>query len=84
MTHQNLPLTEDENIALNSASSTQSLRARLYGRKLLFVAQSYAIAADAVGLRKDAAKYLFNESMRLTREGMAAIDHADELELVGK
>jgi hypothetical protein len=73
-------LTAEERDAKNSTTTPASERMRLYGRDLRATAQAYAVAADAPGLRKDAAKYLFAESMRLTREGGAALDRADELE----
>jgi hypothetical protein len=55
-------------------------RMRAYGINLRATAKAYAVAADAPGLRKDAARYLFSESMRLMREGGAALDRADEME----
>lgn len=74
-------LSDEERAAMNSTRTSESDRLRLYGRDLRATAQAYAVAADAPGLRKDAARYLFQESERLFREGGAALDRADDLEV---
>jgi len=74
------PLSAGERHQLNRVSTPEHTRARLYGRDLLATADCYTRAADAVGLRKDAARYLANEGARLHREGMLWLDRADELE----
>ena len=53
---------------------------RLYAADLEATSVAYAVAADAVGLRKDAARYLLAESIRLHQEAGRHIDRADELE----
>jgi hypothetical protein len=78
------PLTDEERDTLNRAGTSLSERSRLYAKRLYFTAQSYAIAADAVGLRKDAAKYLYAESLRLHREAGIAADLADVYASRGK
>jgi hypothetical protein len=57
---------------------------RAYAADLTGTAKAYAIAADAPGLRKDAARYLFAESMRLLREAGHNIDRADDMEDIGR
>lgn len=81
MTLQATPiLTPDERSARNSADTPQHVRHRLYAQDLRCTAEAYAVAADAPGLRKDAARYLFAESVRLTRESGLWSDYADEQE----
>jgi len=72
-------LTDDERATMNSTDTTRGERMRLYAKTLRATAEAYACAADAPGLRKDAARYLYAESMRLTRESGAALDAADDL-----
>lgn len=73
-------LSTAEREALNRADTPEHERVRLYARDLRSTAEAYAVAADAPGLRKDAARYLYAESMRLTRESGFYFDRADELE----
>lgn len=73
-------LTDEERAARNSVQTPEHERMRLYGRDLRATSQAYAVAADAPGLRKDAARFLFQESLRLDREGMAALERADAME----
>ena len=73
-------LTEDERAALNSTDTPEAERMRLYGRDLRATAAAYAVAADAPGLRKDAARFLYAESVRLHNEGGHALDRADQME----
>jgi hypothetical protein len=77
-------LTDDERAQMNSADTTADVRMRLYAKNLLATSEAYIVAADAPGLRKDAARYLYTESVRLHREAMAAFGRADELEVAGK
>ena len=74
------PLTDLEKAEMTSTNTPQHERQRLYGRKLLATSEAYATAADAVGLRKDAARYLLAESLRLHTEGLLALDWADQME----
>jgi hypothetical protein len=53
---------------------------REYAERLEATSKAYATAADAVGLRKDAARYLYSEALRLHREAVANMDRADEIE----
>jgi hypothetical protein len=53
---------------------------RVYAAELEAHSVAYAVAADAPGLRKDAARYLLAESIRLPREAGLHIDRADILE----
>jgi hypothetical protein len=65
---------------IDDVNARESDRMREYALSLETHSKAYAMAADAPGLRKDAARFLFNESMRLHREFGAAIDRADNLE----
>lgn len=57
---------------------------RAYADDLDAHSRAYAMAADAKGLRKDAARFLYAESLRLHSEAGIVRDRADELEDVGR
>lgn len=67
-------------MAQGSTTVATSQETREYADRLRKTSEAYAIAADATGLRKDAARYLYNESLRLHRESGLWSDYADELE----
>lgn len=77
---QFMPLTDEEQARRNSTDTPEHERIRLYARDLRVTAEAYAKAADAKGLRKDCASYLYAESVRLTVESGLWFDRADELE----
>ena len=74
-------LTEDEVARLNHVDTPRHERQRLYAKRLRAVADAYVVAADAPGLAKSAARYLYAEGSRLTRESMFAYELADAFEL---
>jgi hypothetical protein len=78
------PLTPDERAAMNHTGTPEHERTRLYARDMRYRAEAYALAADAPGLRKDAARFLYAESVRLTHESGLWLDHADYLEGNGR
>jgi hypothetical protein len=78
------PLTADELAAEQNVNTPVNERIRLYARRLREHAECYAVAADAPGLRKDAARYLYAESTRLTRESGLWFDKADELDALAE
>jgi hypothetical protein len=57
---------------------------RVYADELERVAAVYAEAATAVGLRRDAARYLATEGERLAREAKANREYADMLDACRK
>jgi hypothetical protein len=72
-------LTEEERDALNNSGTSQEERHRLYAQDLRHTGECYAVAADAPGLRKDAARYLYQESMRLINEANIYQDRLEAL-----
>jgi hypothetical protein len=70
--------------ARNDAAARESDRMRAYAADLEATSRAYVIAADAPGLRRDCARYLYSESLRLHRESGAAEDRADDLERSGR
>jgi hypothetical protein len=73
-------LTPEEWAALNSVHTPRPERQRLYGKRLRATADAYIVAADAPGLAKSAARYLFAEGMRLTSESAFAYELADVMD----
>lgn len=67
-----------DQLARENAPSHQ--RERVYAAELEAHSVAYAVAADAPGLRKDCARYLYAESLRLHQEAGLHQDRADTLE----
>ena len=57
----------------------ESTRLYAYAERLEATSKAYAIAADAPGLRKDAARYLYSECLRLHAQAGIVVDRADHL-----